>query len=295
MSVVLISRGTMSGVALLVERLHERTGARSVSREDLVALVNRHGELAQRIVERLSDAARAYDAFCDLRRPYLILMRAALLEYARHDNLVYHGFSGHLLLPPIHHFRTVRICAPRELRTRMTMQRLHCDEAEASAYIDRDDEQRVRWARFMYGTDIRDSDLYDLCINLRRTSIDTACNIVQCMMQDPDCQATPESTEQVDRLLLATRIEQALATDPRTDAVEASATVANGHVAVTGPYLDEVRRTAVLEIARGVAGLDDVEYQCGFVPEFGAESWNGAPRGTQPVTRHDGGADTKRA
>jgi cytidylate kinase len=272
MSVVLISRGTMSGVTLLVEQLHERTGVRCVSREDLVAFVNRHGELAQRIVEQLSDAARDYDAFCDLRRPYLILMRAALLEYARCDNLVYHGFSGHLLLPAIHHFRTVRLCAPRELRTQMTMQRLHCDEREASAYIDRDDEQRVRWARFMYGADIRDSDLYDLCINLKRTTIDTACNIMQCLMQDPGCQATAESTRQVDRLLLATRIEQALVTDPRTDAVEASARVTDGHVTVTGPYLDDVRRSAVLEIARGVAGTDDVEYQCGFVPEFAAGS-----------------------
>lgn len=277
MSVVLISRGTMSGVTLLVEQLHERTGARCVSREHLVALVNQHGELAQRIVERLSDAARAYDAFCDLRRPYLVLMRAALLEYAQHDNLVYHGFSGHLLLPPIPHFRTARLCAPRQLRTRMTMERLHCDEAEASAYIDRDDEQRVRWARFMYGKDIRDPDLYDLCINLERTSINTACNIMQCVMQDPDCQATPESQRQVDRLLLATRIERALVTDPRTDAVEAVATVADGHVTVTGPYLDEGRRAAVLEIARGVAGGDDVEYQCGFVPEFEAESQQGAP------------------
>ncbi len=146
MPVVLISRGTMSGVTLLVEQLRERTGARCVSREDLVALVNQHGALAQRIVEQLSDAARAYEAFCELRRPYLILMRAALLEYARRDNLVYHGFSGHLLLPPIPHFMAIRLNAPREVRTTMTMQRLHCDEEAANSYIDRDDEQRVPWA-----------------------------------------------------------------------------------------------------------------------------------------------------
>jgi cytidylate kinase len=272
MSVVLISRGTMSGVALLVGQLHERTGVRCVSREDLVALVNRHGELAQRTVEQLNDAARDYDAFCDLRRPYLILMRAALLEYAQHDNLVYHGFSGHLLLPAIPHFMTIRLHAPRELRTKMTMQRLHCGEGEAGSYIDRDDEQRVRWARFMYGKDIRDPSLYDLCIGLKRTTINTACNIVQSMMEDPDWQATPESSRLVDRLLLATRIEAALVTDPRTDAVEASARVSNGHVTVTGPYLDDIRRNAVLEIARGVAAGSTVEYQYGFVPEFSAES-----------------------
>jgi len=272
MAVVLISRGTMSGVKLLMDRLVERTGVRCVSREDLVTLVNRHGELAKRIVERLTDATKAYEDFCELRRPYLILMRAALLEYAQQDDLVYQGVSGHLLVPPIRHFRTVRIHAPRPLRMRMTMQRLQCTEAEADRYIDRDDEDRTRWARFMYGKDIRDPSLYDVCINLKHTSVDMACNIVQGVMEDPDCQATADSRRMVDRLLLATRIEAALLTDPRTDVIEVGARVTDGHAVVTGPYVDDARRDTVLEIAGGVEGVEDVEYRCGFVPEFDAEA-----------------------
>ena len=271
MSVVLISRGTMSGATLLVRQLQQRTSVRCVAREDLVARVNEHGELAHRIVARLNDAARAYEDFCELRRPYLILMRAALLEYARHGNLVYHGFSGHLLLPSIPHFTTVRFHAPLDLRVEMTMQRLQCTEAEARGYIQHDDEQRLRWARFMYGKDIRDPSLYDVCINLRRTTIRTACNIVEGLMNDPDCQPTVETMEMVDRLLLATRIEAALVTDRRTESIEASAQASGGHAIVTGPYLDEYRRAAVIEIVQGIEGVNDAEYRCGFVPEFSAE------------------------
>jgi cytidylate kinase len=272
MAVVLISRGTMSGAALLVDRLRQRTGVRCVSREDLVRLVNQHGELARRIVERLDDAARDYEEFCDLRRPYLIFMRAALLEYAREDDLIYHGFSGHLLLPPIPHFVTVRLQAPRELRVGMTMRRRGCSETEARDWIERDDEERLRWARFMYGKDIRDPGLYDICINLKRTGIDAASNVIEGLMADPEWRATPESTDRVERLWLATRIEAALLTDPRTDAIEAVARVVNGRVTVTGPYLDDARRDAVLEITRGVARASEVAYQCGFLPEFDAES-----------------------
>jgi hypothetical protein len=276
MPVVLISRGTMSGVTLLVDRLRERTGARCVSREDLVALVNRHGALAQRIVERLGDAARSYEDFCELRRPYLVLMRAALLEFASSDNVVYQGYSGHLLLPPIPHFISVRICAPVELRVEMTMERLHCDAAEAKRYISRDDEERVRWARFMYATDIRDPSLYDVCVNLKLTTLDSACNILEGMTHDPDWQATAESTTAVERLLVASRIEAALATDARLDAVEASAEVTVDRVIVTGPYLDDQQRSAVVEVARAVSGMDDVEYRCGFKSEFrSASPWCG--------------------
>jgi hypothetical protein len=270
MSVVLLSRGTMSGVALLVERLHQQTGIRCVSRENLMELVNRHGELARRVLARMGSAARAYEDFCELRRPYLILMRAALLEYSVEGDLVYHGFSGHLLLPPFAHVRTIRIQAPLEMRVTMTMQRLVCGEEEARSYIARDDEERVRWGRYMYGRDIRDPALYDLCINLGRLSIDSACNFIQAVMKDPECQVTTGSRRAARDALTAARVEAALVTDPRTESIEAGAQIVEGRVTVTGPYVDDARRDAVLEIARGVEGVTDVEYRYGFVPELTA-------------------------
>ena len=268
MPVVLISRGTMSGVALLVDRLCEQTGIRRVSREHLVELVNRHGELARRVVEQMSHATREYEDFCELRRPYLILMRAALLEYAVSGDLIYEGFSGHLLVPRVTHFRTVRIHAPVEMRVDMTMDRLGCDADEARQYIERDDEDRVRWARFMYGQDIRDPSLYDVCINLQRMSINSASKIVQGLIEDPECQVTPESQAAVQGALVAARVEAALVTDPRTEAIEAGAQVSNGRVIVTGPYIDETRHAVVLELARGVDGVSEVEYRYGFLPAF---------------------------
>jgi two-component system response regulator CpxR len=268
MAVVLLSRGTMSGVTLLVDRLCRRTGVRCVSRENLVELVNRHGALARRVLEQVGNATREYDDFCELRRPYLILMRAALLEYAAADELIYHGFSGHLLVPPVAHFRTVRIHAPVEMRVEMTMDRLGCDADEARRYIERDDDDRVRWARFMYGKDIRDPSLYDVCVNLQRMSISSACNVIQSLIDDPECQATAASQAAADEALTAARVEAALVTDPRTESIEASARVTDGRVIVTGPYLDEIRHAAVLELARGVRGVTDVEYRYGFAPAF---------------------------
>ena len=270
MPVILISRGTMSGVTLLVDRLRECTGYRCVAREDLVARVNAYGELAHRIVEQLGNPAQAYEQVCDLRRPYVILMREALLELAEGDDLIYHGYSGHLLLPPIRHLIRARINAPTHLRIAMTMRRLACSADEAKAHITRDDEERVRWARFLYGRDIRDPSLYHLCVNLEWMSIATASNLVCALKTDDDCQATPASREAVATLLLATRVEAALATDERTADIELSAQVADGGITVAGQYLDETRRAAVLEIARRVAGGRDVAYRYGFAESFSA-------------------------
>ena len=100
MAVIFVSRGTMSGVRLLVDRLKDRTGIRCISREDLEEEVNQHGELAKRILEKLDKATSAYDQFSELRWPYLVLMRNALLNEIRQDDVVYHGYSGQFLLPP---------------------------------------------------------------------------------------------------------------------------------------------------------------------------------------------------
>ncbi|MEJ2368676.1 MAG: cytidylate kinase family protein, partial [Acidobacteriota bacterium] len=135
MAVLLISRGSMSGGQIIGQCLAHTAGFKCVTREDLVASVNRHGELAERVTAAVPQAARDYQAFSRLRRPYQILMRVALLEYARTGNLAYFGYSGHLLLKKIQHFVRVRLLAPVDLRIRTTMSRLDISKEEAEGYI----------------------------------------------------------------------------------------------------------------------------------------------------------------
>ena len=264
MSVIFVSRGTMSGVHLLVDCLKERTGIRCISREVLQEEVNRHGELAKRILERLDKATSAYDQFSELRWPYLVLMRNALLDEIRRDNVVYHGYSGQFLLPPIRHFVRVRIEAPLELRVTMTMKRLGCDEKSAREHISEADDYRVKWARFMYGRDIRNTLLYDLTLNLGHMTLKAARGILACVMSEEDFQASSKSQDEAERLYLATNVEVALITDPRTQSLEINAAVQDDGVNLIGPYLEERELSAVKEVAGGVAGVNNVRYSPGY-------------------------------
>ncbi len=268
MPVIFVSRGTMSGVHLLMDCFFERTGIPRISREDLEEVVNRHGELAKRILERLDKATSAYEQFSELRWPYLVLMRNALLDEIRRDNVVYHGYSGHLLLPAIRHFVRVRIEAPLDLRVTMTMKRLGCDEKSARDYITEADDYRVKWARFMYGRDIRNTLLYDLVLNLGHMTLKAACGILECIMSDKDFQVSSESRDEVERLYLATSVEVALITDPRTQTLEISAAAQDDGINLVGPYLEERDLSAVKEIAGGVAGVKNVQYTPGYAPSL---------------------------
>ena len=50
MPVLFISRGTMSGVQELVKQFHSQTNIRCISREDLLLVVAKHGDLALKVV-----------------------------------------------------------------------------------------------------------------------------------------------------------------------------------------------------------------------------------------------------
>ena len=268
MPVIFISRGTMSGVHLFLDYFHSRTGIRCISREDLENDVNRHGEIAVRVLEKLANAHSAYDQFSELRWPYMVLMRKALLEEIRDDNIVYHGYSSHLLLPAFRHFVRVRIEAPLEMRVTMTMRRLSCNEEKAREYITNADEHRVRWARFMYAHDIRNTMLYDLVLNLDRVTLKAACGILECIMAEKDFQVTPESRAEVERLYLATKIEESLVTDPRTAALEIRAEVQNDGIRLIGPYIEDSELAMIIKIVQTVSDTSNVQYNPGYASKF---------------------------
>jgi cytidylate kinase len=265
-SVVLISRGTMSGGQIIGRCLAERMGFRCVSREELSGAVNAHGGLANRILNSLPRAARDYAKFSELRRPYKILMRMALLEYAREGNLAYLGYSGHLLLEGIPHFLKVRLLAPLRMRVKMTMERLDCTETNAAEFIEKFDEERVSWARFMYGRDIRDPNQYDLCINMDKAPIEAVCDLLVYFVKHAAFQPTSESMAALDDVCLATSVLTALVLRPDTLALEIGATARSGRVLLEGPFLEDEPLATVCQIAQAVPGVREVEYQPGYAP-----------------------------
>jgi len=267
-TVLLISRGTMSGARMIAECLLRCGGIRCVTREDLLATVNTYGDLATRIAHQIAKAEQEYDEFSEIRRPYRILMRRALLEHARQGKLAYFGYSGHLLVPRIAHFVRVRLIAPMEMRVARTRELLGYSAAEAREYIRRVDQERTHWARLVYGLDIRDPAQYDICINVERLSLTGACVLLSQVLEQPDFQPSPESVAQVENEYLATQVLAALAADPATTRFELGANASGNVLRLTGPLLADNEKRLVLSLAGAVPGVREVDYEPGYAPAF---------------------------
>jgi Cytidylate kinase-like family len=239
-----------------------------LTREDLVAVVNTYGELANKVVAAISKATRDYAQFSALRRPYKILMQRALLEYIHQGDVAYFGYSGHLLIPGIPHAVRARIIAPVEMRVKMLMSREKLTREAASERIHEVDEERSRWTRFMYGQNLRDPALFDLCINLDRVSFPTACYLLRNIVQQEEFKPTPESLAVVEGRYLSACVMAALLDNRKTFELEVGVTAQDGRVVVEGPYLDEPDRSSVLDVASAVPGVKEVQYTEGYAPPF---------------------------
>ena len=271
MAIITISRGTFSGGSELAQRVADRLGYQCTSREVMLEAAWGSGIPAEEITTAMEKRPSFWHRVMGQRTAYLTLVRAALCEHARGGQLVYHGHVGHLLLPGIAHVVRVRVIADMPFRIQAALPQ-HSTREAALAYIEKVDQERREWVRFLFGVEWDDPLLYDLVLNLSRMSLDTACEAVTQLAARPEFQPTSESAKALRDLVLRSRVEAALAIDPRTRDAELAVTADDGLVDVNGQARWPDGVEAVSLIAQQVEGVKSLHSTVSFtsVPSLGA-------------------------
>jgi cytidylate kinase len=264
MRAVLISRPTYSEGEKLAKCLAEHLGVQCISRADLMELVGKKGLHARRVVESLSRASHAYLQFSRYRRAFVVLMRRAFLEMVRSHDLVYHGHACQFLVPDLPAHLRVRVNAPESARVRRAAAKLELPSDEAREVIRREDEEQSRWARFMYGKDVRDPSQYDVCVCLGCLPMSSVCAMLSALADHKELQPTPDQRKSLEDIYLAACVEETLVLHPVTQEVEVAASARQGVVQLTGPYLEPKVQHDTEMIAGSVPGVSSVGYEVGY-------------------------------
>ena len=83
--------------------------------------------------------------------------------------------------------------APLDLRTDALLEtNPHMSQSQAVEYIQNIDQERLRWSRLMYGLDVSDPANYDLTVNLKRLTLESACATIAEAASQPRYQITDE-------------------------------------------------------------------------------------------------------
>jgi len=210
MAVITISRGSFSHGQEIAEKVAEMLGYECVSREILVEAAQLFKVSEKKLIRSIDDAPNILERMVHGKERYLEYIRAALLEYARKGNVVYHGHAGHLLLTEIPQVLKIRIIADKDDRIKLLQKRENVTKQAAAGVIENEDKNRTQWTRYLYKMDINDAKLYDIVINIGNLTIEDACDIICVAARSSSYLATDESKQAVEDLAIGSRLRAAL-------------------------------------------------------------------------------------
>jgi cytidylate kinase len=255
MSIITISRGSYSRGKEVAEKVAQELGFECISREVLSEASEEFKVPGIQPLRTIHDASLMLDHLTLGKEGYVAYVQASLLRHFQRDNVVYHGLAGDCFIESVSHVLKVRIDAERVDRVESAAQREDLSHYKAWRLVEAIDKARRQWGLQIWGMDPNDPRLYDLLINIKKFSTDDAADII-CRSARLKCfQATAESRQVIDNLLLAARVRAELVEDhPRADV-----TANEGVVRITlkgGSPSDEKEVTDIVE---QIAGVEHIE------------------------------------
>ncbi len=217
----------------MAERLAQKLDYACLSREEMVEAAIKDGIHVGKLEMAMLKPSIFSERLAVEKEHYRAFSTAYLCDRAEEGRLVYHGRTGHLLLPGVSHVLRLRVVTSDERRVRAAMSQLGLDHEKAVKYIEDVDEDWNRWVSSMYQTSWEDAGQYDLTVNLEQMSVDNAVAALIGVAQLPDFQMTPASKRTMHDLALAARTRLALARDERTSGAGFKVWSQNGSVSLT--------------------------------------------------------------
>ncbi|MBI4774308.1 MAG: cytidylate kinase-like family protein [Deltaproteobacteria bacterium] len=275
MAIITISRGCYSHGQEIAEELAKMLGYECISQEVLVEASRFFHVPEEKLLKSIHDSPSMLEKITHAREKFLACIQAALLEHVKEDNVVYHGYGGHMLVPGISHVLKVRVIAELEDRIALLQKKRNISRDQALKFIETEDKHRSDWNQYVCKADMTDPHLYDLVLNIGRLNVEDACEVICAAARRDTFKATPESEKAIRDLALSSFVKAAL-----QEICEAEVSADDGKVAIhvkgqklrktgfTSPKLqDQVMEKIrgdltkdILQAVRGIPGVKDVVF-----------------------------------
>ncbi len=259
MQIICVSRGSFGYGNELAEKLARKLGYDCIARETLTDGATDQGIPVGKIESAVLKRHPITEALAIQVELMKAFISAHICERALERSVVYHGRTGHLILPGISHVLRIRAIANDQERINMTLRRMpNLTREKAKRYNDQVDENRRRWVRTLYNVDWEDPSLYDITINSLNITVENSASALVSVAQLPDFKETPSSLNAVRDTLLASRCRLAIGRDDRTRDISVTVKADHGNVAVT--YLPRQSKQAAVipEVLGRIDGIQSI-------------------------------------
>lgn len=264
MSIITISRRPFSRGGEIAEHVAKELGYECVAREVLFDAAIRFNVPDAHILSAIHDAPSFSDHFHYGRERYVAFFQATLLEILQKDDVVYHGLAGHFFVQGISHVLKIRIITGMKERVHVLTQRENMSPKNAERLIKREDSDRRKWSRHLYGIDTWDPSLYDFVLNIAELSVSEAAEIICNTVKMERFRTTSESINSMNDLVMAARLKVALMS--LCPKVEVQVEKGQAFIMTQSSSLENEELLEKIEkTAQSISGLKGVEIELGHL------------------------------
>lgn len=267
MSIITITRGALQRTFTFTETLATSLNAKTISREDVIDHGKKYGldrfELSKLgLLEKRPPVI--WDRWKEQRDTFLILYKASLMDLVSNGNVVYVGNIGRFVLSDIPRLFRIRLDATKKYRIEHRMLDSGDNRAEASEFVDRIDQQREEWVKFLYNVDYYEHANYDLVLNIETLSVESMVKIAKTTVSLPEFTQDEQTTRMIRDIHLESQVLAQLKLSPRTRGmqVKVKCDAEKGVVTVRGsqPMVGiDIWKSDVEAVAKSIEGVQTVE------------------------------------
>jgi len=255
MAIISISRAYCSKGKLIAEKVAERLRYECISSEIILEASDTFNVTEVRLSEAMYKGPSFLEKITKSKETYIACIRAALLNYMKKDNIVYHGVAGHFFLQGISHAIKIRIISDLDSRISEQMAREKTTESQARKTLANYDNERRKWSRSIYNIDTTDPTLYDLILNINHISIDDCINMICHTASFPSFQTTTGSKKTLDDMTMAATAK-ALIINKYYDALVSAE---NGNLNIVFPKRVSNKNMIVSDIEKLLKDMADIK------------------------------------
>ena len=268
MSVVSIFSASHCHGSEVAHRVMGKLGYDILSCEQLLSEASkRFGVSEDKLKQAMHGPVSVFNKVTHEKERNLAYIRAALADLIQRDNLVYHGFAGHLLPADLPHVLRVCLVAKLDYRIALAAEAGRRSAKEAKKLVSKEDEERKNWTLYLSGLSPWAKELYDVLLPMDSTTVDAAVEMIAEHTGKPPVKTTTASQKSMKDFLLTANVQLALAQKGREADLDISSD--DGNVTVTiNRYVIRLQRfqDELSNLVRSVPGVENIETKLG--PHF---------------------------
>jgi CheY-like chemotaxis protein len=247
-------------------RVAERLGLHVLSNEELFAGASERYKVSPEKLNRTMHGPRSFFHRWNREKERCVAyLRASLAELLSGDDMLYHGYAGHLIPKSQTHVLRVCLVAASEYREAQGVEEAGLSPKEASKPVRKEDQASQEWVGYLHGVGPWTPSLYDILLPMDSTPVEEAVEVICENAGKEMFRASADTRREVTDFQLASRVGVTLAEhghNVEVAALSGAVTVTIDHYVMRLQHLeDELKK-----LAGAVPGVKSVATRLG--PNF---------------------------